>query len=541
MPGRNSTIAQSEEERKAKVNDESVEIITNYNDIPYNVINAEFQSDSLTKDAIADFTEIQKYYNIYKRGASFHSEGTLGHYVPANLKYKMASSLINKEARFMFAESPDIHVKPDGALEQLSKETKDNVSLLDGLVQSVLDKNKFEESLIKAARDCFIGKRVAVMVNFNEEDGITINFIPPLQFIYETKIGNPSELTKFVAFIIINDSSDSLKKRIFKKKYVMDDDGTIWLEETVYNGAGNIVAQPMELTPIDLPFIPAQVILNDGLTGDLDGESEIELLADYESWYSKLANADIDAERKGMNPIRYAVDMDSNSTKNLSSAAGSFWDLSSDQNLEGRSPQVGILESSMSYSNSLGSSLDRIKETGYEQVDMPSINMDSMRGSITSGKSLKAIYWPLIVRCKEKMKSWGPAIRRIVDYVIQGAIIYPDTTRNYIDELPMPVSYKIEVSQNTPIFEDEQEEKTIDLAEVGANVMSRKTYMQKWRLLSDKEVDRELAQIAKERQILEDTFTFGTESTTPYPNLVNQLTNSDEGFAVAEVVEDSGV
>ena len=51
---------------------------------------------------------------MYKKGASFTVEGTNGDYVPAKLNYKMAASLINKEARFLFAEPPDITVEPKG-------------------------------------------------------------------------------------------------------------------------------------------------------------------------------------------------------------------------------------------------------------------------------------------------------------------------------------------------------------------------------------------------------------------------------------------
>ena len=58
--------------------------------------------------------------------------------------------------------------------------------------------------------------------------------------------------------------------------------------------------------------------------------------------------------------------------------------------------------------------------------------------------------------------------------------------------------------ENLPLPEDEAEEKQLDLAEVNAEVMSRKAYMQKWRLLSENEAERELMQIARERQILEN-------------------------------------
>ena len=159
----------------------------------------------------------------------------------------------------------------------------------------------------------------------------------------------------------------------------------------------------------------------------------------------------------------------------------------------------------MNYSAALKTSLDRIKTAGYEQIDMPNTTLETMQGAITSGKSLKAIYWPLIVRCKEKMKTWGPNLSAIINIIIQGSIAYPNCITKYTNEVISPIAYEIEVLQNTPLPEDEIEEKNIDLSEVTAQTMSRKSYMQKWRGLTDDEVDEELEQIAMERQLIDDS------------------------------------
>ena len=505
------------EEAKVIEAENSTEVLTAFNRIPYALINAEV--GGATKDTLDELTQICKYYKVYKKGASFTVEGTNGDYVPAKLKYKMAASLINKEARFLFAEPPDITVEQKGDVGKITDDAKNALTVMNDLVKTILDSNKFEEALIKAAKDCFVGKRVAGLVNFNEEDGVTLTFLPSTQFIYETKVGNPNVLTKFVCFIIVKDSITLSEKRIFKKKFVLED-GVVYLEEVMYDGAGRELEVVTEYQETLMPMIPASIFINDGLTGEDDGESEVELLQDYEAWYSKLSNADIDAERKSMNPTKYVVDMDANSTKKLSTAAGALWDLGSDQNLDKPAPAVGILEPDMNYSEALKTSLDRIKTIGYEQIDMPNVTLESMQGAITSGKSLKAIYWPLIVRCKEKMKMWGPQLRQLVHIIIQGAMVYPNCIKQYTNDTITAVDYEITVEQNTPLPEDELEEKNMDLAEVESKTMSRKAYMKKWRRLTDDEVRDELEQIALERQLIEDasfTSTGGSDK-PPYPN-----------------------
>lgn len=511
----------SEEEALAKADEENgSSLLYAYSQIPYALLNEEI--DSTSNDLLAELTEICRYYKVYKRGAKFLSEGANGDYVSSDLKFKISASLINKEARFLFAEPPDITIKAKADVGIVPKESKDKITILNDLVHTILKKNKFEANLIKSAKDCFIGKRIAGVVNFNETDGVTVTFLNSKQFVYEFESGNCNVLKKFVAFEVLRNSMASIDKRIFKKKYTKEEDGFVYIEESLYDGAGSLIEVITEHQKTKLKQIPAVIIVNDGLLGELRGESEIDQLDDYEKWYSKLSGADIDSERKNMNSIKYTLDMEPNSTKNLSSSPGSFWDLTSDQTLEERHPQIGILESSMNYSSALSETLKRIKNQGYEQVDMPNINLETMSGTITSGKALKAIYWPLIVRCKEKMTIWGPQLSALIDIIIEGSLAYPNCVAKYSKDTPSPVEYEVVVEMNTPLPEDVEEEKTIDMSEVDSHLFSRKSYMKKWRGLSDDEADEELKQMAYERQMLEDaTFTSSgpnNEDDLPYPN-----------------------
>ena len=518
------------EEQKTLNEEGSKAYLSVYNRIPYALIREKSGEDAT--EVFEEIREICMYYKIYKRGKDFNVEGTNGDYTPARLRYKMAATLVNKEARFLFAEQPDITIEQKGDLEEFTEESKKALTVMNELLQTILDKNNFQDILIKGARDCFIGKRVACLINFNEQDGVTLTFLPSTQFLYEVRPTNHRVLEKFVCFTVMKESKTNSIKRIFKKKYTLEQvNGVekVFLEEEIFDGAAKSIEKVTEKCEIKLDFIPAIVFINDGLSEELKGESEIESLMDFEEWYSKLGNADADAERKSMNPTKYLVDMANNSTKNLSTAAGALWDLGSDQNLDNPYVQVGLLEPQMYYSEALKTTLDRIKTTGYEQVDMPNITNESLSGVITSGKALKAIYWPLIVRCKEKMKMWGPNLSLMAEMIIQGAMIYPNTIKKYTSDILMPIEHVIEVVQNTPLPEDEIEEKTIDLAEVEAKTMSRKTFMKKWRGLTKSQIAEELNQIALERQIIEDASFGGTTSNgmNGDNSLINNLGKDD--------------
>ncbi len=485
--------------------------------IPTGIIKAELEGLYGT-NVLRDMHEIIQLYQVYEQGAAYIEDQSLD-YVPADLRYKTARALLDKEVRFLFSKAPDFYVEAElGDTTEQRRKAKDAMDVYQQLVDKALAQNGFANALLKAAKDCFIGKRVALMFNINEDSGIQVSFLPSLEFVYDVDPNNANILTKIVVFYGLNASKARVDQRIYKKKYWLENDAC-WYSEEVYDGTGQLVETLQEPTKTLFSYIPAWVILNDGLTGDLVGVSEIEQLRDYEEWYSKLAAADMDAERKGMNPIRYTIDASPESTKDLSISAGAFWDLSSDQNqAQDKSAQVGVLDSPMSYSGALGVTLDRIKNTMYEQCAVPNVSPEALKGVVSSGKTLKAIYWDLIVRCDEKMVAWRPALEFLVKCIIEGVRLYPKAGERYIEE-PLPdMPYIIRVDNQYSLPEDEAEEKQVDLAEVTAQTMSRKAYMKKWRNLDDDEADEELRQIALERQLLEDAFAMPG---TPTPEKAN--------------------
>ena len=483
---------------------ENVDIVANTLRVPFSLISTELEG-LYGSQLLAEMQEIIGYYRVYEKGADFKTEGSKGDYIPSDLRFKQASTLVNKEARFLFSRSPDLWV--DVPVEGNDEAAKEANTILQNLIDRVMKKNHFRSKLLKAAKDCFIGKRVAYFVNFNEEkQTIKIDFIPSLEFVYETDEDDTDTIIKIVAFYTVVDNQIKTDQRIYKKKYWMEN-GYCHIEEAIYDGQGTLVEEITPARATKFTYIPAGVIVNDGLTGDLLGESEIASLKNFEGWFSRLSNADMDAERQGMNPVRWARDMNPESTKNLSIAAGSFWDLQTDQNsADGVTGEVGVLETSMNYTSAITSTLNRIKSSMYDTVDMPDVSPEALKGVVSSGKTLKAIYWGLIVRCDEKMLAWRPAIENIMRIIIEGSKLYPGSALRYVQE-PIPdVEFDVRVENQYPLPEDETEEKTIDLAEVAGQTMSRKAYMKKWRNLNDEEADAELKQIALERELLEDSF-----------------------------------
>lgn len=482
--------------------EEDSDYIVSFIDVPYFLFDEEI-TPSEKSQYTSEITEIKKYYRSYKKGIKFTPEGSNGDYVPSNLRYKKSAMIMNKEARFLFSNPPTFNVNADDVDGTYKKEN----AIIQDFLDKVLEKNNFNGNVLKALKDCFIGKRIAIVLNFNEMDGITITFLNSLEFVYKTSSRGNNELTKFVTFYNMTETDSLKEQRWFKKVYVKEEDG-VYVEENIYSGNGDLIEVVTPKTKIKFNYIPAVVVLNDGLIGDKKGESELSSLLNYEKNYSKLANADMDAERKSMNPTRYTIDASQESTKNLPITPGSYWDIQSDEDKpETRGAKVGILEPNMHYSNALKTTLDRIENEMFAELDVPNINSEQLAGVITSGKTIEALYWGLTVRCDEKMLAWGWSLKFIAYAIIEGGILYPNCISRYTDEKEIPdIPISVVVENNYPLPEDVQEEKTMDITEVEANVMSRKAYLKKWRGLTDKEADKELEQIRMEKEMLENSY-----------------------------------
>lgn len=468
--------------------------------VPRNLINQELPK-TYGNHLLAEYTQIMSYYAAYNEGAEF-SVISGKNYEPPMLAYRKIKALIDKEARFLFSKSPDFVVK--SVIDGNSGENLEAMSIIQKLVDQVLQENSVKNNLTQAARDCFIGKRIAIMCNFNSE-GIQISMLPSLNFLYETdRFGR---LSKFVGYFLLTDSANNIDKRIYCKKYWMEADGYCYVEEREYDGSGNLLQTYIPATRTEFTQIPVTIVINGGLLEDYGGVSDVAELLAYESMYSELSNNDIDAELHSMNPIRYTIDMSSESTKDLSVAAGAYWDLNTDQTqLAGGKGAIGLLESKMSYSPVLTTTLDRIDDLMYNQLEIPNTTPSKLQGIITSGKTLKALYWGMVVRCDEKMNAWRSSLENIMRFIIEGAKLYPESARRYIDQAVPSNLYEVHVTNQYPLPEDEAEEKTIDMAEVNTYVMSHKSYLKKWRGMTDLEAEEELQQIAKERRLFEESY-----------------------------------
>ncbi len=429
-----------------------------YNDIIRNELTGLFGQKTLE-----DMGQIIRLYDFYDgRGQDWAvSEGL--DYQPSKLITNECKLLIKREARFMFGRTPELRV-----IDRDGRVKPEHQKLLDG----VLEDCSFPEMLLKGLRDCLIGKRVALKVTGGIDQPLSVQLRPSLEFVYETFDDDSDRLRKIVFFYGMNNSPSPSQRRLWKQKYEMCGN-RCFVTEGVYDGNGTLV-EGGETVNTGLDFIPCRVILNDGLTGDLSGESDVEEIMSGQQAYNRLKSDDLDALRFNMFPQRVAVDADGSSLESMVIAPGSLVDLMTDpaRGDDGRQASLSMLESGFSYDSRFENAMNRIKQDMYEQLGVPNISPEQLKGFAQSGKALRALYWGLMERCEEKWTVWEPALRWMCRAIIKMAGVYYDTG---LDE-----DYSIGVEHLYPILEDEEEERALDLKEVEAGVRTVESYRQKW-------------------------------------------------------------
>ncbi|MBP3415342.1 MAG: phage portal protein [Clostridia bacterium] len=412
---------------------------------------------------LEDLGQIIALYDFYDgRGQDWETSRELD-YTPSKVKTNLCKKLIKREARFMFGRTPEMKLR-DREGNILPKFTQ--------ALDRVLEDNSFSERLIKGMRDCLIGKRVALKLTGGIGEPIGVQFRPSLEFVFEPFDDDVDRLRKIIFFYRMNDAKSANETRIWKQKYEMSHN-RCFLTEGIYNGKGECI-EGGECINTGLDFIPCRVIINDGLTGDLTGESDVEELMGDQNAYNRLKSDDLDALRFNMFPQRVAVDADGSSLENMVIAPGSLVDLVTDpaRGDDGQQASLSMLESKFGYDARFEHTMNRLKQDMHELLGVPNLSLEQLQGLAQSGKSMKALYWELIERSEERWTVWEPALKWMCRSILKMLSVYGE--EHYDDDFVVAVEHLY------PIFEDEEQERELDLREVAAGVRTPESYREKW-------------------------------------------------------------
>lgn len=437
---------------------------------------------------LQEMAEILTYYEAYDGNLSLDVDIDNVEYEQSVKKVNYIKKLIKEEARFLLGVTPEIDILCKNDDEEAQK-----------YLDNVLEDNMFSDKLVKAGRDAFIGKRVALKINIvgkGDKQRIRLTFAPSLEFVYEPSQEDESELDKIIFFYTAKEHEDKSEQRIWKQSYYMEDD-RCYLTEGIYDGAGNVIELRHDNEDTGLSFIPAYVLINDGLSGDT-GESDVADLMTIQQNINKMESQDLDALIKGMNEIVYGIDIDNEAIQHFKNKPGAFWDIVTDPTKKENQAIIGLLSKNFNYDTRIENVLNRMKSEMHELLNIPEVDSSSLQGSLTSAKAMRALYWSLMNRCEEKWSQWRPMLKWMAHAILEISDVY--------NLYHVNSEYTVEVENNYPIPDDTLEEMQADLQQVNSDAMSRVSFFKKWRNNNQEEAMEELKQIAYEKKLLEEMY-----------------------------------
>lgn len=456
--------------------------------------------EGLYGNQLKKVSRINKNYEIYEGNQGWFVNPDLD-YTPTQQVTNFIKKLIDTKARFMFGRELFFDLRQLEPDAEGSTKLKDETQEKEDLLKQILDDNLFHSKLLKARKDCSIGGKIAIKLWGHTEKGIKIIFSPAQEFFTQYNIDDVDELEKVTFLYMLNDEEQALDQRIKKQEWEMVG-GTCILNEGVYDGNGDLINSIEIDKNTKLDFIPVVIIQNGGLTGETDGISDVELLWQSQDTYNKLASDDIDALKFNMFPQKVARDASESSLENLVIAPGAVVDLQTDpaQAVHGKQAEMTNLESKFTYGEKFEATLNRHKNNMFELMDVPNVALDQLKGLMTSGKSMKAMFWGLMAACEEDFTAWLPALRRMTEYIFEMVDIYNCYGARKV------ARYKttLEIITEYPLQDDIDEQKKIDLEEVITGARSRQSYINKWSNVED--IDAELEQIQLEREQMEEGY-----------------------------------
>lgn len=429
-----------------------------------------------TEDALVDTDKL---------GQSWLSADDID-YIPTEDIRNKVKPLLRKQARFMFSKAPDLQFKPYNIND------KDKCEELRQFIDKIFADNSFWSNTLKAFLNCTVKKRILLRLEVNPEEPVSILYEDIKNFSYT--VNSNTNKVETVTIVKIDPTTEILEtyKQIWLKyTYYMDGETC---KVNIQSYKGNILDKPFteETQDTKLSRLPMWVIINGGLLNEKFGESDITDLRSPQDQYNRKISDFADALRFNMFPQTITVDATPDSVNKMSIAPNSLAPLVS---VDGKTATANKLESSFSLSEPVEAFLKRIEK---DMHDILSIPQQEELVNIPSAKAMKYMYNDLIARCEEKWQDWENPIKKLIMLTIESCgkfKCYP----NWKDEWNN-LDFKIILKHNYPIPEDETDKKNLAMAEVNANLKSRKTYIKEFGDVEDfdgewKEILQEMQQI----------------------------------------------
>ena len=544
-----------------------------------------------------ELEEVQKYYEFFDGfditdmnsdyGQTWKIDEDKLDYIPTREIRNHVRQLIKKQSRFMMSQEPELVFNP--VAEGREKQAEQKRILFD----SILRQSKFWTKATNALTDATVGKRVLMTVLGNEGESIDVRFYPMPQFSY---IVDPKDGSKLlVVDIVYQDertrgmdkeaqlwhhyryemkagaSESGITTALEDKEeecwltyaltdgesnqiYITEDGETTIKENSaklvdIEDNLGNKIQVPLAVTesaPTGLSQIPARVILNEPLTNDVYGNSDVKDLITIADNSNRTISDLRDALRFRMFEQPVIIDGSTKSLQGMKIAPNAVIDLKTDSSISigagggGKQAQVSSISSNFNFLPSVQYYLDEAKRSMYELMDQP---LPEKVQSAPSGIAMQFLFYDLMSRCDGKWVEWDSAIEwlvSMVEEILEKVRVniepLPDNLKSAAQEITT-----LTINHSYPLPSDEQAKRQIAMQEVQTNVRSHQSYIEEFS--RNENAEDEWSRILEEAAQLEELSAGAmlqlAENESQMENTENEQTEENESKVPESTEEES--
>ena len=497
-------------------------------------------------------------------------------YIPTREIRNHLRQLVKKQSRFMMSQEPELIFNP--VIEGREKQAEQKRILFD----SILRQSKFWSKAANALTDATVGKRVLMAVIGNEGEPVDVRFYPMPQFSYTV---DPKDTSRLLAVDIVyqDERTRGMDKEAqlwhhyrYEMKagakesgitsaledveeecwltYALTDgesnqiyiteDGETTIKESsaklveIEDNIGNKIQVPLavlESAPTGLSQIPARVILNEPLTNDVYGNSDVKDLITIADNMNRTISDLRDALRFRMFEQPVIIDGSTKSLQGMKIAPNAVVDLKTDTSASigagggSRQASVTSISSNFNFLPSVQYYLDEAKRSMYELMDQP---LPEKVQSAPSGIAMQFLFYDLMSRCDSKWVEWDSAIEWLV------SMMEEILEKVSVSIEPLPENLKsawqeittLTINHNYPLPADEQAKRQTAMQEVQTSVRSHQSYIEEFS--RNENAEEEWSRILEEAAQLEELSSGAmlqlAENESQMEDTENEQTEEDE-------------
>lgn len=501
-----------------------------------------------------ELQEVEKYYQYFDGfdvtdlnadyGQTWKIKEDSLDYKPTREIRNYIRSLIKKQARFMMGTEPELIFSPIVDKEDDKAENKRI------LFDHILGHAKFWSKCKRALVDATVGKRVLLSVIANPGEPVDVQFYSMPQFSYIVDPKDPSRLLS--VDIVYQDERTkgmSTEKQLWhhyryemksgssnsgittaledveeqcwftytltdgtSNQIYMTEDGQTTIKEKdaklieIEDNLGNKVQVPLkvqESAPTGLSQIPCKVILNEPLTNDVYGTSDVKDLITIADNTNRTISDMRDSLRFKMFEQPVIIDGSSKSIQGMKIAPNALVDIKSDPTSSiggagGRQAQVTTISGNFNFLPTAQYYLDGAKKAMYELMDQP---LPEKVQDAPSGIAMQYLFYDLMSKCDDKWAEWDDAIEWLIELLeeilskvgVDLGVLPQDIQSSYQTLTTLTIDHRY------PLPSDELSAKQTALTEVQTNVRSHQSYIEEFskKEKADKEWERVLQELAQ--------------------------------------------